>query len=326
MISYSIRSPVARARGAAAGLLALAGLLAPAATAAQTDPGALAGRVVLDGNGLPGADLALHRVTPDSSGVLATAVSGPRGTFSFPVPQPDTAGFTVYFVTADHLGVRYFGAPVHPGDDPAGEYLVQVRDTTTSAGADLRVARRDLVLIPHADGGWEVNEVVRLRNAGTRTIVSRGGMPTWEMGIPEGVDDFEAGAGDLPVEQVQRMGDRVLLIAPLLPGDREIFLRYRIPPAREARLGAGAAMDSVNLFVRQPSPHVTVSGMRPVEIVSAEGQRFLQLSASGVAADAPLLMEWERTAPLVDPVWAGVGAAVLVVLIGAGAAFRNRTT
>ena len=221
--------------------------------------------------------------------------------------------------------MRYFGTPVHPGDAPA-DYVVQVRDTTTAAGDDLRVARRDLVMLPHLDGGWEVNEVVRLRNSGSRTIVSLGGMPTWEMAIPEGVEEFEAGAGDLPTEQIQRMGDRVLLIAPLLPGEREVFLRYRIPPGDETRLGAGAAMDSVNLFVQQPSPHVTVTGLRPVEIVSAEGQRFLQLSASDVAADAPLLMAWESTAPPIDPVWAGVGAAVLVVLIGAGAAFRNRAT
>lgn len=325
MNPLSVFSPAARPLSAAVGLLALIAVAAPVTAMAQEgDTESLTGRVVLDGAGVTGADLSLHRVTPDSSGVHETAVSGPDGAFSFTVPRPDTAGFTVYFVTADHLGVRYFGAPVHPGDAPA-EYVVQVRDTT-SAGDDLRVARRDLVMLPHADGGWEVNEVVRLRNAGARTVVSLGGMPTWEMDIPEGVEEFEAGAGDLPAEQIQRMGDRVLLIAPLLPGEREIFLRYRIPPGRESRLGAGAEMDSVNLFVQQPSPHVTVSGLRPVEIVSAEGQRFLQLSGSSVAADAPLLMEWESTAPLINPVWAGVGAAVLVVLIGAGAAFRNRTS
>lgn len=306
-----------------AALLLMLPLSAAPALAQGAASQVLEGRVTLEGAPVAGAELALHRVTPDSSGVHATSTSGADGAFSFRVPRPDSAGFTVYFVTADHLGIRYFGSPIHPGDAP-GDYVVQVRDTTSTAGASLRVSRRDLVLLPHADGGWEVNEVVRLRNAGARTIVSRGGLPTWEMSIPGGVGEFEAGAGDLPADQIQRMGDRLLLIAPVLPGEREIFLRYRIPAGGPAALTAGTEMDSLNVFVQQPSPRVTVSEMRPVEIVNVEGERFLQLSAADLAADAPLRMEWESTAPPVDPVLAGVGAAVLVVLLGAGAAFRNR--
>lgn len=291
----------------------------------RAEPETLGGRVVHDGAGVADADIALHRVTPDSSGIRATSRSADDGSFSFTLPPADTTGFTVYFVTADHLGVRYFGAPVHPGDAP-GEYLVEVRDTTSAAGDALRVARRDLVLLPHADGGWEANEVLRLRNSASRTIVSAGGMPTWTMSLPEGLEEFEAGAGDLPEDQIQRMGDRLLLVSPIVPGEREIFLRYRIPRGREAELAAGSPIDSFNLFVKQPSPGVTVSGMRPVEVVTVEGKRFLQLSGADLDADAPLRMEWQSSTPPIDPVLAGVGAAVLVVLIGAGAAFRYRRT
>lgn len=285
----------------------------------------LSGRVVLAGAGVPDVEVALHRVTPDTSGLQATARTGADGSFVFPLSRPDTAGFTVYFVTADHRSVRYFGAPVHPGDSPE-DYEVEVRDTTSVADGAVRVARRDLVLVPHADGGWEINEVVRLRNTGSRTIVSAGGMPTWAMGIPADVEEFEAGAGDLPTEHLQRMGDRVLVVAPIVPGDREVFLRYRIPGGRTADLATGSPMDSVNVFVQQPAPRLTVSGMRPVEMVTVEGRRYLQLSGSALAADRTLRMEWESTAPPIDPVWAGVGAAVLVVLLGAGAAVRNRSS
>lgn len=297
---------------------------APAPVAAQAaGPDSLAGRVVLEGTGVADVEVALHRVTPDSSGIQATARTRPDGSFEFPLSTADTAGFTVYFVTADHLAVRYFGAPVHPGEAPE-RYLVEVRDTTSAADGAVRIARRDVVLVPHADGGWEANEVVRVRNGGSRTVVSRGGMPTWAMEIPAGVEDFEAGAGDLPTEQIQRMGDRVLLTAPIVPGDREIFLRYRIPGGRAAELASGGAMDSLNLFVQQPAPRLTVSGLRPVEVVTVEGRRYLQLSGSGLAPDASLRMEWESSAPPLDPVWAGVGAAVLLVLMGAGAAVWNR--
>lgn len=296
----------------------------PLPSAAQAPAAeSLAGRVVLDGAGVADVEVALHRVTPDSSGIVATARSRSDGSFRFPLATPDPTGFTVYFVTADHLAVRYFGAPVHPGDSPE-RYLVEVRDTTSAADGAVRIARRDVVLVPHADGGWEANEVVRVRNRGSRTVVSRGGLPTWAMEIPAGVEEFEAGAGDMPTEQIQRMGDRVLLTSPILPGDREIFLRYRIPRGSTAELGSGGAVDSLNLFVQQPAPRLTVTGLRPVEVVSVEGRRYLQLSGSGLAPDASLRMEWERSAPLVDPVWAGVGAAVLLVLMGAGAAVWNR--
>lgn len=310
-------------------VLSLAALLtatgaAHAPAIAQADGSqSLPGRVVLDGAGVADVEVSLHRVTPDSSGIQATSRTAGDGSFEFPLSTPDTAGFTVYFVTADHLTVRYFGAPVHPGDSPA-EYLVAVRDTTSAGGDAVRIARRDVVLVPHADGGWEANEVVRVRNVGSRTVVSRGGMPTWAMDIPAGVEEFEAGAGDLPTEQIQRMGDRVLLVAPIVPGDREIFLRYRIPGNTAAELASGGAMDSLNLFVQQPAPRLTVTGLRPVEVVTVEGRRYLQLSGADLAPDARLRMEWESSAPPVDPVWAGVGAAVFLVLVGAGAAVWNR--
>jgi hypothetical protein len=304
--------------------LILAATGAAAADAVAQHPGVqVDGRVLLDDRPVPNVPVTLHRVTSDTSGVLASARTDEIGGFSFRVPPADSTGFTVYFATADYLSVRYFGPPIHPGDSPS-DYLVEVRDTTSDPGGALRIARRDMVLVPHAGGGWEASEVVRLENAGPFAIVSAGGMPTWEMDLPPGVEAFEAGAGDLSPGQVRRMGDRLLLMTPVIPGEREIFLRYRIPGGRSAELTAGDAIDSINVFVQQPSPRVTIAPLRPVEILTVEGQRFLQLSAASLPPDAELRMSWESSAPPVDPVWAGVGAALVVVLIGAAAAVRNR--
>lgn len=311
-------APLALCRAA---LLAI--FLASGTAVGQTPQERLSGTVTLEGVPVPDVEVTLHRVDQDTSGVVASTSTDARGAFAFDLPPADTTGFTVYFATADHLSVRYFGEPVHPGDAPE-PYRLEVRDTTSAGAEMLRVARRDLVLVPHADGGWEANEVVRLRNTGTRTVVSAGGMPSWRMGLPTGVDEFEAGAGDLSPEKLIRMGDDLLLLAPVQPGDREIFLRYRIPPVGESRLAIGSPMDSFNVFVQQPSPGVTVSGLAPVELITVEEQRFLQLSAAGVSAESDLTMEWASAAPPVDPVWAGAGVAALLVLVGAGAAARNR--
>ena len=302
-----------------------AALLAPAAKplAAQTEQPTerLSGTVVLEGSPVASVPVTLHRVTADTSGVIGSTTTDASGGFTFELPPPARGSFTVFFATAEHRSVRYFGEPVHPGDNP-DSYLVELRDTT-SAGDALRISRRDIVLIPHADGGWEVNEVVRLMNTGTRTVVSAGGMPTWEMGLPAGAGEFEAGAGDLPTDQVRRMGDRMLLLAPVLPGEREIFLRYRMPPAGSADLPVGTAMDSINFFVQQPAPGLTIAGVRPVDMITVEGQRFVQMSAAGLAADSVLRMRWKGGSAPIDPVWAGVGASLLFVLVGAGAAVRN---
>lgn len=299
-----------------------AGLLLPARLTAQAEPTErLSGTVVLEGAPVPSVPVTLHRVTADTSGVIASTTTDAGGGFSFELPPPSRGSFTVFFATAEYRSVRYFGEPVHPGDEPEG-YLVELRDTT-SAGDALRISRRDIVLIPHADGGWEVNEVVRLMNAGTRTVVSASGMPTWQMDLPAGAGEFEAGAGDLPTDQVRRMGDRMLLLAPVLPGEREIFLRYRMPPGRSADLPVGTAMDSINFFVQQPAPGVTIAGVRPVDVITVEGQRFVQMSASGIAADSVLRMRWKGASGPLDPVWAGVGASLLFLLVGAGAAVRN---
>lgn len=319
-------STVAAGDGRAAIALALLlGLVAASSPARAQSPGSdrLVGRVERQGEPVSGVDVSLHRVTPDSSGVIAATVSGPDGRFDFGLPPADTGDFTVFFATAEYATVRHFGAPIHP-DDPREGYAIEVFDTTSTPAGAVRIVRRDLVLLPHADGGWEINEIVRLRNTGTRTLVPPSGSPEWGIPLPEGATDFEAGGAEMPRRDLERVGDRVYLAGALIPGPHDLFLRYRLPGAASpARLAVDVPMDSVNVFVRQPGPHLTVQGLEPQEIVEVQGERFLQLSATGLAPGAVLPIDWESDRPPVPPVAAGVGAAVLVLLVGAGAALRG---
>jgi hypothetical protein len=97
-------------------LAAAAAAALPRTAVAQT----LEGRVVRGDAGVPGAFVQLHRVTREAAGVVGEGVSGPGGAFRLPLPEADTAGFTVFFATALAEGVRYFGRPVHPGE-PIGD-------------------------------------------------------------------------------------------------------------------------------------------------------------------------------------------------------------
>lgn len=306
----------------------LAGLiffLLPALASAQGGAGeSLRGRVVRDGTGIAGVAVELHRVTPDASGVVDRSATGADGTFEFRLPPVDTVGFTVFFATAEHGSVRHFGRPLHPSD-PKVDYVVEVYDTTSAPQTPVRLARRDLVFLPQSDGSWEVNEILRLHNAGERTVVSGSGTPTATVDLPPAAADFQAGDGDAPTDQVRRMGDRVLLLMPILPGDREIFLRYRLParPA-SAEVGARSPADSVNVFVRQPAPSLTVQGLSPVEMVDVEGERFLRYAGAGGEPGAVVVAWAAPSAPPVDPVVAALAVTVTVLLVGGAAAYRNR--
>jgi hypothetical protein len=316
------RRTFARAPLLLAGLFLL--LIAPAA-AQESWGGELRGQIVLEGAGVSGVEVELHRVTMATSGVIDRITSDASGSFSFRLPPIEEGTFTVVFATAEFHTVRYFGRTLHPNDEP-GDYRIEVYDTTSSPAAPVRIARRDMVLLPQQDGSWEVNEIVRLLNPGRQTVVSGSGMPTVQVDIPERASAFEAGDGDTPADQVQRMGDRVLLLIPLLPGEREIFFRYRLP-ARPATttLALGTVPDTMNLFVRQPSPRLTVEGLLPTELLQVEGERFLQYTTREGTPRSEITMRWHGSSgPPVSPVTAAV-ALTIVVLIGGGvAAYRNR--
>lgn len=310
---------------------ALAAVLSfSSAAPAQTS---LTGRVVKAGEGVADAPVELHRVARDTSGLLARAVTGADGAFTFRVPPADTGGFNVVFATAMVEGVRYFGPALHPGDPGAG-YQVVAFDTTSSAGAvdSLRVSRRDVILVAGQRGGWEVAEVVRVDNPLDRTVVGVDGKPVFGLPIPPGATDFQTddpalseSTGEKPRDLVL-MGGRVLATVPLTPGGRDFFFRYRLPPKTGTlSLPLSGRTDTLALYVRQPAPGVSVQGLPAGEPFEAEGEKFVRYTGTSLPADARIRVRWRGHggAP-VDPRLAAGVATALVLAAGAWFALRRR--
>ena len=284
----------------------------------------LSGVVVNDGRPVSSEVVTLHRVTPSVSGPVGEATTGPDGRFRIPLPPPDTSRFTVYFTTVEHQTVRYFGPPIHPGQVSAG-YTVEVFDTTSAARGSVRIARRDLILVPETESGWTVNEVVRVMNTGRRTLVPARDMPTAEFAIPERATEVELGEGDVASTELSVMDQRVLIRGPLLPGPRELILRYRIPAEHdETSLTLDLPTDTLNVFVRQPSPELRVTGLASTRTVTFGAESFVQYGSTALAPGAALALEWQRSGPPVNPVIAGVVVTLLVLSVGTVAAYRNR--
>ena len=293
---------------------------------------ALDGRVVR--SGAPGADVPveLHRVSRDARGVVARATTDAAGRFRVALPPPDTGAFTVYFATAEASGVRYFGPALHPGASPDG-YTVEVFDTTSAAGVadSVRVSRRDVFLLPEMGGGWEVAELVRVRNPARRTVVADGGRPAVGLALPGGALAFEVGSTD-PMRaspdsgSLVRMGDRVWLTEPLVPGERDFFFRYRLAPTTpRAQLPLGRATDTLNVYVRQPGPEVEVRGLGEGTPFSAEGESFLRYTGRNLRTGARVSLAWEgpERSP-VDPRLVALAVLGAVLAAGTWLAARRR--
>jgi hypothetical protein len=309
-----------RLRGAgAATFAALALLLLMALPAAAQQ--ALAGRVVRAGAPVAGAPITLHRVTRQASGPVAASRSAADGSFRIDIPPappapPAAAGgaFTVYFATAEVEGVRYFGRPLHAGE-AAGDYTITAFDTTTSGAYvdSVRVVRRDVALIPESQGGWEVGEIVRLVNTSHRTLVPAAG-PLVSLGLPEGATTFEVGEGELGKDEVVHMRGAMYLTAPLPPGSRELFVRYRILKGRtSASFPVTLATDTLNVFVRQPAPGATVAGLRGPRPFEAQGEKYAQFYGTGLRRGTPVKVTWSN--PLASPLDPRLAALVLATLV-----------
>lgn len=303
----------------------LLGLLPAVGASAQQ----LRGTVQVGQMPIAGAPVILHRVTQESSGAVTQGRTDARGRFAFALPPVDTAGFTVFFVTSDYLGVRYFGPPLHPTDPRTG-YVVAARDTMSVApnSSPVQLARRDVVLLPDPQGGWEVNEILRIRNPAEKTLVARSGLGPWEMRLPDGVAAFEVGDGEIRADQVAQVGSRVFLLAPLVPGVHELFLRYRVPELPQGlRLRSGYPTDELNVLVRQPSPPLEVEGLAPGSPVRNGSETFLRYTARDLPADARVGLRARGTvAPPVSPPVAAAVAAALVLAAAAWVAVRRSGT
>src|SRR5690606_8926244 len=196
--------------------------------------------------------------------------------------------------------------------------------TASAVPLPIRLSRRDVVLVAQAGGGWQVEEIVRLHNPNTLTLVSPGASPSLDLRIPKGVEAFEVGESEIPAEAVRRMEERILLLVPLTPGEREMFFRYQIPPSvSDAVVPLNNPADTFNLFIRQPSPRVEIVGLASTDMIQVDGERFLRYAAVGLDAGSQISLEWESTAPPVDPVVAAVVLTVLLLAAGAVVAARG---
>jgi hypothetical protein len=303
--------------------LLVASLVSPVGALAQQ----VTGRVVLPNgeNPIPvrGAWVVLHRIGHDSAGPLDSTRTDAKGeyTFRYARAEEDSA---LYLVSSIRGGVAYFSPPIRPGSVRGQAAEVMVFDTS-SARLPLHVQGRHFVVASGNEGSRThgVLEVYELSNDTTLTAVAPPtGRAVWSAIVPEGIENFRIGAGDVSEGGLVLRNGRVELLAPIAPGLKQISFRYELPrSAFPLKLPITEDVGVLEVVADDPAARVTGAGLREVPAVTSEGRTFKRFLAQDVHANALVRVELGArgavsrgaTVALLGALFAACGAGALTL-------------
>jgi len=176
---------------------------------------------------LAGEWVVLHRVTPGGGAPVDSVRTDEGGRFRL---RGTVDSATVLLVSARHMGVAYFGPPIH-GFRASVDSLapIEVYDTTSGRPA-IAVRQRHLVLRETPEQAVEVLDIIELGNEGTTTrVADSAGPPTWAGLIGFDAISFQVGDGDFSPDAVERRGDSIRVYGPIPPGTRQLSVSYTVP-------------------------------------------------------------------------------------------------
>jgi hypothetical protein len=259
-------------------------VLAPG-LAAQTEV-TIAGRVVRragrDTLGASRARVVLHRVSRDVSGKLDSTLADPTGAFRFRFSR-DTS--MVYLLSANWSGIEYFGEPL-PGASLGGATTLTLLVADTSSAGTAETGGRFLVLgSPGATRDRRAVDLFVIRNRGDRTIVGTdGASPTWRAPLPRGVTDARLGSAgsEVSADAVRFEPDRVAVIAPIAPGEKQLLIEYTIPASMHRLELTAVTRDTIQVVAEEAG--VTVEGLERAPDQVLDGRSFARWTGRDAAS------------------------------------------
>lgn len=309
--------------------LLLAALARPAAAQAPSvalapdgPPRSVAGRIVRPGargdQGVPGVMVTLHRVGPERSGPLDSARTGADGRYAFRY-QPSGSEDAIYFVSAMHAGIAYFGTPLRERTVAGDDAVVTVFDST-SAPIPLRISGRHLII--SASDVSERRAIVEVFELSNDTTVTRvGGVrdsATLRLALPAGASDFEGGRqGDVSADAMALVNGRLEVYAPFAPGIKQLAFTYTLPrDAFPLTVRTDAATELLEVLLEDSTGSVQGASLARQGPVQSSGRTFIRWVAEGVPADAVVQVSFPSVAarPII-PQYAIVAAGVAALLL-----------
>ena len=237
----------------------------------------LSGRVVNRTHNapVPGQEVTLVRHRGEAADRVK-AVAGADGVFRFEqVALEDSASLAL---TTTYLGVPYVVSDevIRRGSD----LEVAVYDTTSSDAA-VQADAYHLIVNVHGPG-LEVMEILSLRNDGDRTIYGADGL-SLRIPLPSGFSGLEVEpAATAPT--ASGFASRW----PVPPGQTRLRFRYRLPAGEAFSRPAPYPASMVSVLIHPSDVAAESRSLANQGVVDFEGQKFLHLIGSNVAAGAPI--------------------------------------
>ena len=319
-----------------AGLAALLSvfLFSNAILAGQQQAGQIVGRVVnktAEARGIPDQRVTLYDVTEDKEVVTPRTVrTDAEGRFVFDGLEASTEGG--YVLSTDYEGASYSeGSIVFDEGEVEKEVELAVYDSTPRA-THILVDQHHILVEPIADSLY-VQEFLRVLNVGRETYVgvltdSSGLRETLHFTLPAGASRPEF-FGDLSQDVVTFHHDGFTHSQPVHPGWKQILYSYRLPFSErsiEYRAVLPYHHEEIDLFIASQEIRVSSSDLTRMGVVGGGDARYVRYSGHELEAghEIVLRMYTPPSRTKIAP-WVGVGALVVLLLIGLrGAALRRR--
>jgi hypothetical protein len=280
------------------------------------------GRALLGDSVLRSGTVILHRVSESAQGEVDSTQVAPDGSFALRLPAvPDPERSEVYFASVRHAGILYFGKAITLPVQLDSLYEIQTYDTVMApaGGVDLAVKGRSIFLEQAEGGRWQVTDLFEVLNDRPGTLVAREGGLIWSHPLPEGAQDAEVSQTDLIAGGAEVREGKLVITAPLPPGERLFVVRYAVPDPFLA-IPFPTRTDALEILVREPAPLLESPALKPGEPAELEpGATFRRLTGATLEGTVVRLVEGQgATQPPVR--WMAVTLAVLLTGVGLWAA------
>jgi hypothetical protein len=256
----------------------------------------------------------LHRVTAAEQGPVDSVLTGPDGTFRFPLGRDTSA---LHLLSARHHGIEYFSTPLKQA--PSGTEAVTLVVHDTSSRAPVGLASRHVVVPRAGEGGVrEILDLVLLNNTGTMTRVAPDSLSaSWTGPLPPGSEGLEVGESDVSPDAVLRQGDTVVVSAPIAPGEKQLALQYHLPAGRrELAIPLGPEPLAFTVLLEDPGATVSAPGLALADSQVLEGRSFRRWTGD-LAANTVVRVSLPGTDPNATAILAVLVTTLVLTLAAA---------
>ncbi len=231
-----------------------------------------------------------------------------RGRYRMRVAVPDTNA--LYLVSTTYHGITYFSSAMTARRAVDSVPTLVVFDTS-SVAPPIGVAQRHVVVRGTGTGRRTVLELLVLANAGQQTRIAGDDVrPVWVGRLPSRIGDFEVGESDVSAEAVARVGDSLVVTAPVPPGQKQLVFTYTLPAGPELVIPVDQAVGRLLVLLEDTAATLVEGPLQRRGVEVFEDAQFALFDGPVPATGGQVVFRFDRPG-----LPAGVMVAVVVGLV-----------